>query len=246
MVGRAANADRDRSEPAVNEGAVDRRFRYRDRWGLYSAIRHALVQRLARTFGMRIYGIYTRPVEPPVGPGPVVPGFNFRSYSAGDEIALLAAAVRPELEITDTFVRSAFAKGDVCDAIHYNGQIVSFQWAAFNPTHDHDGVFIEFGANYRYNYFSYTLPEFRGRHLSRLFKVPRDLDSIARGRTRCIAYISIDNDASMRAAEGNGNRRVGLAGYMARGPLFVAFRTPGARNCPMRFFKPKSSATSVN
>jgi len=246
MVGHGSNADGDRSEALVNEIAVHKPVRYRDRWGVLSAIRHALIQRLAYTFGIRIYGIYTRPVEPPVGPGPVVPGFIFRSYAAGDEIPLLAAAERPELGIDETFVRNAFAKGDVCDAIHYNGQIVSFHWAAFNATHDHDGVFIEFGDDYRYNYFSYTLPEFRGRHLPRLFKPLRDLNSVARGRTRCISYISIDNDASMRAAEGNGNRRVGFAGYVARGPLFVAFRTPGARNCPMRFFKPKSSATSVN
>ena len=225
---------------------VDKKLRYRDRWGLMSAIRHAFVQRLASVFGIRIYGIYNRPVEAHTGSDPVVPGFSFRVYSAGEEAELLAAAGRPELEITDRFVKSAFGKGDICSETLYNGQIVSFQWSAFTPTHDHDGVYIEFGGECQYNYFSYTLPEFRGRHLSRIFKPLRDRVSVSRGCTRCIAYISIDNDASIRSAIANGNRRVGFAGYICRRSLFLAFRTPGARKCPMRFFKPTSSTTTQN
>ena len=225
---------------------VDKKLRHRDRWGLMSALRHAFVQRLASVFGIRIYGIYSRPVEPHTGPDPVVPGFSFRVYSPGEEAELLAAAVRPELEISDSFVKGAFGKGDICSATLYNGQIVSFQWSALTATHDHDGVYIEFGAESQYNYFSYTLPEFRGRHLPRIFKPLRDRVSISRGRTHCVAYISIDNDASIRSAIANGNRRVGFAGYICRRSLFLAFRTPGARKCPVRFFKPTAGATTPN
>jgi hypothetical protein len=225
---------------------TDKKWRYRDRWGLLSAIRHAFVQHLASVFGIRIYGIYNRPVETHTGPDPVVPGFTFRLYSAGEEAELFAAAVRPELGITGSFVKSAFGKGDICSATLYNGQIVSFQWSAYTPTHDHDGVYIEFGGECQYNYFSYSLPEFRGRHLPRIFKPLRDRVSIARGCTHCIAYISIDNDASIRSAIANGNRRVGFAGYISRRSMFLAFRTPGARKCPMRFFKSTSTTTTQN
>lgn len=208
---------------------------FRHRWGWLAAVQHQIVQRLSGSLGLRIYNIYTRPITPPVGPDPLVPGYTFRLYQAGDSAALLADAKRPELELTETFVSKAFGKGDVCEAILCNREIVSFTWAAFSPTHDHDGVYIEFDGRHRYAYFAFTLPEHRGRHLPRQFKPLRDRHCIARGCTHSISYISVDNRSSIRSAQASGNQRVGFAGYLKRGPLFVAFRTPGVKRSGLRF-----------
>jgi len=207
---------------------------YRARWGLIAAMQHRVIQALASRLGLRIYGIFSRPVATPIGPPPIVAGFAWRLLAAGDEKVLLTAACHSDLGITESFVRQAFAKGDVCDAVLHDGKIVAFSWSAFTPTHDHDGVYVEFGDAYRYTYFAFTLPAFRGRHLPRLFTPCRDRLCIERGRTHCISYISIDNRASMRSFIASGNRRIGFAGYWLCGPIFVPFRTLDA----LRFYRP--------
>ena len=71
--------------------------------------------------------------------------------------------------MSEEFVRHAFGKGDVCGAVLYDAEIVSYTWVAFTPTHESDGVYVEFAGNYRYSYKGLTLPEFRGRHLRRYY-----------------------------------------------------------------------------
>jgi hypothetical protein len=224
-----------RAVPVSVEPPPERRAGFRRRWGWFAALHHALVQRLLSSLGLRIYGIYSRAITPHDGPDPVVPGYSFQLYQRGDASALLAAARRPELEITEAFVDKAFGKGDVCEAILFNQEVVSFSWAAFSTTHDHDGVYIEFNAGYRYAYFAFTLPEHRGRHLPRQFKPFRDRHCLARGCAHSIAYISVDNHSSIRSALAAGNRRIGFAGYLKRGRVFVPFRTRGVSRSGLRF-----------
>ncbi len=214
---------------------------YLQRWGLLAAMQHALIERLSHAAGLHLYGIYARPIDMQ-GPDPVAPDYVVRLFVQGDECALLAAAKRPELELTEHFVRAALGKGDVCAAVLKDGQIVSFSWAAFTPTHVHDGVYVSFDEGYRYGYFSFTLPEYRGCHLPRLASPQRDRYCTARGCTHGISYISLDNRSSMQMAMAAGNRRIGFAGYLKLGPVFVPFRTPGVRNHGFRFFRPDATS----
>jgi hypothetical protein len=218
---------------------------FRARWGWIAARQHAIVQRLQWMFGVHIYRIYGRPIEPLVGPQAIVPGFTFRVFQRGDEAALFAASARPELEITSSFVSEAFGKGDVCEAILCDGQIASFSWSAFTPTHDHDGVYIEFGDHCRYAYFAFTLPEYRGRYLPRLFKQSRDEYSSSRGCKYSISYISIDNRSSIRLALAAGNRVLGYAGYLKRGSFFLTLRSRGVRDSGLRYFVPRRQPSAT-
>jgi hypothetical protein len=237
-----ADAASRRSHPAAADltagGTRARPPSFRRRWGWLAALHHSFVQRLSRSLGLHIYGIYIRPIEQIVGPDPIVPGFCFRLYQPGEAVALLADATRPELELTEVFVRKAFDKGDVCEAILFNGEIVSFSWSAFSPTHVQDGVHVVFDDRHRYAYFAFTLPEYRGRHLPRLFKPFRDRHCVSRGCTHSISYISVDNHSSVCSARAAGNRRIGFAGYLKRGALFFAFHTSKVRESGFRFFLP--------
>jgi len=146
--------------------------------------------------------------------------------------------MRPELELNADFVHTALGKGDVCAAVLENGQIVSFNWSAFTPTRVRDEIHVSFDDRYRYGYFAFTLPEYRGRHLLRLVSWQRDRYSLEQGRTSSIAYVSIDNQSSMRMTVALGSRRVGFAGYLKRGSVFLPFRTDGVREHGFRFFTP--------
>jgi hypothetical protein len=166
---------------------------YRQRWGYAAAAQSRLIQYLDRFAGLHLFGIYTRPIRESYAATAVPPGVALRLFGKDDAHALLAHARRPELVLTESFVQQALGQGDICTAVLVNDEIVSFDWSAFTPTHVRDGVNVYPGPRYRYGYFAYTLPEFRGRHLPRLTLPMRDRYCIDRGYTRSISYISIDN-----------------------------------------------------
>ena len=102
-----------------------------------------------------------------------------------------------------------------------------------------EGVYVDFGGNDRYGYKGLTLEEFRGQHLRRYYNRFTDAHCIARGRTHAIAFVDVSNHASIRSTTGMGNRRIGFAGYLKRGPLFIPFRTTAVRRRGFRFFVPR-------
>ena len=170
------------------------------------------IDHLRRWLGLRIYGIYARPLAPPPNSEPDIPQFSHRVFDARDVEALLALAKRPDLEMSETFVRRALAKGDACGVVLYKDQIVSYAWFAFTPTHDSEDVYVDFGDNDRYGYKALTLEEFRGQHLFRYYNRFSDAHCIARGRTHSIAFVDVSNHASIRAID----RVSGIAGSVLR------------------------------
>ncbi|MGB7540719.1 MAG: hypothetical protein WBM28_01735 [Burkholderiales bacterium] len=211
---------------------------YCERWGPVAAV-HATVFRILRWWlGLRVCGIYVRPLAPAKSPDPAIPGFSYRLFEQGEADALIARAKRPELDLPEIFVRNALDKRDACHAILYDEEVVSYVWSAFTPTHDSEGVYVGFGDKDRYAYKALTLPEFRGRHLPRVFKSLRDGYGIARGCTHTIAFVAVENRSSIRSTAAQGYRRIGFAGYWKRGPFFAAFRTQGVRWRGFHFFVP--------
>jgi hypothetical protein len=194
--------------------------------------------------GLRICGIYVKELVPSSEPDPVIPDVTCRIFDKQSTEDLLAHVKDPGTNLSVKFVSSALAKGDVCEALICDGRIVSFKWHAFTRTHDADGVYVEFGKNFRYVYHAFTLPEYRGRHWPRTFAVVGDRYCISRGCTHSIAFIAVGNRSSIRSALATGGRRIGYAGYFKRGPLFIAFRTSGPRRLGFRFFMPVAAMES--
>lgn len=213
---------------------------YRQRWDLLSARCFGVMWRMRNWLGLQVYGIYVRDLMRPSEHAPSqVAGFTHRIFEAHEMPELLALIGNPDLDISEAFVRRAFAKGDACDTALMSGQLVSYTWMAFTPTYDAKGVFVSFGDEHRYAYKAYTLPEHRGQRALRLFKTDSDGYCLQRGKTKSISFITIDNQSSIRHATGVGNRRVGFAGYWRVGPAFVPFRTAGVRRERFRFFVPR-------
>jgi hypothetical protein len=216
-----------------------------NRTSRFSRALKAVAWRLRNAVGLHVYGIYTRPLGE-VTPAPQATGADFthRLFESADQAAFLACATDPRLDLNEAFVQDAFAKGDACAAVLSGATLVSYEWMAFTPTHDDQGVYVDFGPRYRYLYKAFTLPEFRGRHAIRLFKGSSDAYCLRRGRVATIAFIAIDNHSSIRYALGVGNRRIGFAGYMKLGSFFIPFRTAGVRTEGFRFFVPRPGVTA--
>jgi len=216
---------------------------YLARWGFVAKLKSAVVRRLESWLGLHLYYIYAMPLVPTTDPDPEpeVPGCSLRIFAKGDERELLACAKRPELGLSKAFVHDALGKGDVCNAVMRDGEIVSFDWAAFTPTHVVDGVYVEFPQSYRYGYFAFTLPELRGRHLWRAYGRQKMRYCMDRGCTHTISYVAVDNLPSIRSGIAMGRTLIGLAGYLKFGSVFVPFSDRSVRECGLRFCQPSAA-----
>lgn len=213
---------------------------YRQRWGLWAALRFGLMWRLRDWLGFYVYGVYLRELMPPSDHTPrEVAGFRHRVFEAADMAQLLPFACNPELDLSEAFIRQAFLKGDACNAVLLGDRLVSYHWMAFTPTHDECGVFVDFHSRHRYSYKAFTLPEFRGLRTLRLFMPFSDGYCLSKGRRLSISFIAVDNQASIRHALGMGNRCIGYAGYWRIGSWFLPFRSRGVRQEGFRFFLPR-------
>jgi hypothetical protein len=210
--------------------------RYWQRWGLLPGIQAAIFRRLRQWLGLHVYGVHVRPIRPDRDTS-LPPGFTYRIFEGKDLEAMLPYIKDPSLGISEDFVRTAFGKGDVCDAIFHDDEIVSYTWISFSPTHHSDGVFIEFRKGDRYGYKALTRSEYRGQHLRR--RPQSDEYCHRRGCTHVIGFIDVINRSAIRASYARGNNRIGYAGYLKRGKVFFPFRSPAVRRRGFRFFIPQ-------
>ena len=139
--------------------------------------------------------------------------------------------------LTQEFVESAMARGDICAAVFSDSKIIAFNWASFTTTKVNDHLWVEFGTSHRYGYNAYTRPEYRGRRIMR--SVMRFLDSecLKRGYTHTIVYVETHNYASLANLARLGNRCVGYAGYFRLFGKYFLFRSPGSKARSFRFYR---------
>ena len=165
--------------------------------------------------------------------------------SAADEIKIRLANRQELIQaikeipdyLTQEFVESAMARGDICAAAFSDSKIIAFHWASFTTAKVNDHLWVEFDTPYRYGYNAYTRPEYRGRRIAQ--RVMRFVDSecLKHGYTHTIVYVETHNYASLANLERLGNRCVGYAGYFRLFGKFFPFRSPGAKARSFRFYR---------
>ena len=105
----------------------------------------------------------------------------------------------PELEMDETFVRGAYARGDLCYAIADRGEIVSYGWYSNRPTAIVEGLNFHFEPAYTYMYRGYTRPDHRGQRLHAI-GMSRALDAVSqRGLAGLVSFVERTNSASLRS-----------------------------------------------
>lgn len=137
-------------------------------------------------------------------------------------------------QLTTDFVDGAMARGDACLAAFLDGRMVAFSWRSYSLAPHTHGIWVRFNPSYRYGYKSFTLPEYRGRHLLDLRR--GDPYCRSRGAQRTIGFIASHNLESLQRSARISNVFIGYAGYLRLFGRFWFFRTRRVRQAGFEFF----------
>lgn len=143
------------------------------------------------------------------------------------------------LDMLPAVVTKALERGDYCVGTFVDGRLVSYAWRAFSATPHTRGIWVKVGPNACYNYKSFTLPEFRGQHISARRKYCGNELYRSRGVVERQSFIASTNFSSLAATTRDGiAKHVGYAGYFQLfGQLFF-FRSPGVKKVGYEFYLP--------
>ncbi len=207
------------------------------RWGTAHALYAEFMGRLSRV--IEVSGVYIRPYSGAQPAAELHASLTMRSTTVED----LEAAVRiRSLQLHQTFVDAALARGDACIAAFDGDRMVAYVWRA--PTvapHKHD-LWVTFKPEHEYSYKGFVEPQYRGYRLFHLMIVFSDAESIRLGFTHGISIIETHNFASIRSTALHGNRRIGIAGYVRLLGRTFPFRSSGARRHGFAFRRLEESA----
>jgi hypothetical protein len=122
---------------------------------------------------------------------------------------------RPEFEMTEGFLRDAYAKGDECYGFLDGNTLASYSWYSNKPTEiDIPGMMLHFDDRYIYMYKGFTHERYRGQRLHAL-GMARALDVyIRRGYRGFLAYVEWNNFSSLKSCY--------RLGYVDFGKLYLA------------------------
>ena len=121
----------------------------------------------------------------------------------------------PEYEITESFLRQAFAKGDRCYGFLDGSMLANYGWYSNEPTEiDTPGVRLRFDPGYIYMYKGFTHNKYRGQRLHAI-AMTRALEAyLAEGYKGIVSYVEWNNFSSLTSCY-----RMGYADF---GNLYVA------------------------
>lgn len=198
------------------------------RWGLIRILYRFCMERLDRWFGVFFVGVFQKTLrsadQPPEGV----------TVRIADQPLLEPYARNNEYTLPPSFLDSAFARGDECVATFVGERLAAFGWVSYCGVPHQGNIWVEYAEGYRYNYRSFTHPDFRGQHLRGSFGVLTERDQ-AEGVTHSICFIESHNFASTQAELRNRGTRIGFAGYVRNFGRPRCFRSPGARRAGFRF-----------
>jgi Acetyltransferase (GNAT) family len=193
---------------------------------------------LQRYFGLNLYRVLTRPLDSASHVAPDDPSVHF---SVLDEPEVLARCLDPELELSQASVREAFARGDVCVGALEGERLLGYAWFAFSPTPESGGTWVDFAPSATYTYRHFVRPSLRGRRIVGGMLFAADAEALRRGRSTCLTLVYTHNRASIRATERSGARTVGYAACWKLFGRLLCWRSSGAREAKLRFFRPHSN-----
>ena len=145
--------------------------------------------------------------------------------------ALLMEIIRnhPEYEMSESFVRECFAKGDECFGFLDGSTLAAYGWYSSRPTAiDVPGMVLHFDNRYIYMYKGFTHANHRGQRLHAI-AMTRALEAyLGRGYKGILSYVEWNNFSSLKSCYRMGYSDFGNI-YMAR--LFGQNLTYADRGC---------------
>lgn len=201
------------------------------------SVLHARVaSRLARHAGLRIFRLFSRPLEAQP-PRELAQGIQLRLFGEPDVLALCRD---PELDLRPDSVAAAYGRGDVCVGAFDSGVLAGYCWAAFAPLPHLDGVWVEFDRLTAWIYKSLVRNSHRGRGIAPALYRFADGPCLERGRRRSVICVESHNYGSVRAALRAGYASSGYGAYALRGRRILRWSSPAAKRHAVSFFLPQA------
>lgn len=154
-----------------------------------------------------------------------------------DQAEALAFAADPRLDLSEQWIREAYARDGICLGALAHGELLGYTWLAFGDTAYEDGIWVGFDERLRYTHKSFVRPECRGRRILQALNALADRPELRRSRHFALALVNADNHASLAAFERSGSRGIGFIAYLKCLGVVLAFRSPGVKRAGITFYK---------
>lgn len=198
---------------------------------------HAKVAgRLARHAGLRLFRLFSRPLD--LRPGAVPAGLGLRLLSMPDVLDLCSD---PGLDLRRDAVAAAYVRGDLCVAAFDADAVAGYCWLAFAPLPHLDGVWVRFDRRVAWTYKSLVLPSYRGKGIAPALYRFSDANSRERGCSDSVICVESHNRPSISAALRAGYAPSGYGAYVLRGSRLLTWSSPAAKRHAVSFFLPQAA-----
>jgi hypothetical protein len=145
---------------------------------------------------------------------------DLRRYSASD----------PSLDLDDTFLTEALARGDRCHAFIQDGILGAYAWFASGPTPIQDSLTAVFSPGWIYMYKAFTAPGFRGRRLYGTGVARAMQTFLAQQNFKgLVSCVQSHNRASQRGLRHIGFRTIGRVFVLGGRRPSLSYASPGCR-----------------
>ncbi len=149
---------------------------------------------------------------------------------------------RPEYEISENFLREAFAKGDECYGFLDGPVLAAYGWYSNKPTAIHPPeLTLHFDNRYIYMYKGFTHVKYRGQRLHAI-AMTRALEAyLAKGHKGIVSYVEWNNFSSLKSCYRMGYADIGNI-YLTR--LFGYYLSHPDRGCRNHGFRLEYTGSS--
>jgi len=205
------------------------------RWGWMRALFIRVMSYLERYAGIHIYRVHTRSLGQHPHPPKPPSGMTLHILTPEE---LLKAAGDPELDMSESFVRAALARGDLAFGAFDGNHLAGYVWRTVTAAPVCDGLWARVNPPYHYSYKGFIRPPYRGKRIHAAISLLLcDPYFLERGYTGETGYTDIHNFASIASHNFTGRQRIGFAGYVQWFGYRIPFRTSGAKKIGFEFFE---------
>ena len=190
------------------------------------------MHQLVRHGGVQVFRVFHRALDTSA-PRPLDAGYDIGAMT---EAEVVAECQDPVLDLSETSVRTAYARNGLCIGARQRGALVGYVWFAFETAPHLNGVRVQVPSRAIYRYKAFVRPAHRGKGIAPAMYRYADRVFCDRGRQAVVNCIATHNFASIAASLRSGAQALGHLGYWKSGRRFVSFHSRAVRELGLRFF----------
>ena len=197
-----------------------------ERFGALKTVQHLTLKGIRRFAMVKILkGVKIETVQPEF----LECDSRYRGEFLSQPVLTEIARNSPEYDMSESFLRESFARGDECYGFWDGSVLAAYGWYSNRPTAiDVPRMVLHFDNRYIYMYKGFTHVKYRGQRLHAM-AMTRALDAyLARGFKGIVSYVEWDNFSSLKSCYRMGYVDFGNI-YLAR--IFNRYLMHAERSC---------------